>query len=52
MPTGKRNINAIWMFFKSAFDGKLALFKGEWDKLSDKDKDDIDAGITDGTLNY
>lgn len=34
------------------FEIKLAQFRAEWSELSDQDKADLKAGMTDGTLNY
>jgi hypothetical protein len=31
---------------------KLAAFKADWTKLSDKDKEDLKSGIANGTLTY
>lgn len=31
---------------------KLAEFKKDWGQLTDKDKNDLKAGVEDGTLNY
>lgn len=47
-----RPIGKIWTFFKSAYDGKLSIFKAEWSALSEKDKDDIANGIENGSLTY
>lgn len=31
---------------------KLADFKADWEKLTEKDKTEIKAGLSDGTFNY
>lgn len=31
---------------------KLTEFKADWEKLTDKDKAEIKAGLADGTYNY
>lgn len=33
-------------------DYKLAAFKADWGKMTDKDKEDLKSGIANGTLNY
>jgi len=52
-------LNVIYRFFGKApvndqrlTPGTLTTFREEWKELSDADKDQLQKGIDDGTLNY
>ena len=45
---------AVYMFFSDDKSNgySLASFKADWQKLSDKDKDQLKTGVENGTLTY
>lgn len=44
---------AVFKFFSDGYpEYKLAKFRGEWGQLDDKSKEQLKAGVANGTLNY
>lgn len=44
-------IAEVWKYFKDTYPN-MAAFKADWEKLSEKDKQDLRSGIANGSLTY